>query len=175
VSTFPVVFRFDAQAVGVMRNEVKVMSAEPASGGTYDLTTDEGPMHGGDASAPTPLHLFTAALAGCFMTQMRAFAKRLGVRLDGLRVTGVLEWQGYAEGRAPYVTEPVGFALTVHADSPMKTRELLGLVSAAKRGCFVEQTLADGVRVRHELHHAGQVVDVEAAEIAEEAIAETAG
>lgn len=91
--TFDVRFGFRAEATGKMRNEVRVTATVPASGGTYEIATDEGPMYGGDdASAPTPLHDFVAALAGCLMTQVRAFAPRLGVPLDALVVEGTASW-----------------------------------------------------------------------------------
>lgn len=161
MTTIPVTFTFDAQAVGRMRNDVTVTSVEPASGGVYELATDEGPMHGGQASAPTPLHLFTASLAGCFMTQVRAFAKRMKVTVDGLRVSGTAHWQATAEPGEPYVSEPIGITLAVHVDSTAGSLELIDLLEAAKKGCFIEQSLAAGVQVRHELHHDGRVLDVE--------------
>lgn len=168
MTTIPVSFSFDARAVGRMRNEVTVDSVEPASGGVYHLATDEGPMHGGEASAPTPLHLFTAALAGCFLTQVRAFAKRLNVATDGLRVNGTAQWQATAERGEPYVSEPIGITLAVHVDSTAGTQALIDLIEAAKKGCFIEQSLAAGVQVRHELHHDGRVLDVEVSSTAAE-------
>jgi uncharacterized OsmC-like protein len=151
--TFDVQFSFRGEAVGKMRNEVHVVSTAPRSGGTFDIATDEGPAHGGDATAPTPLHYFTAALAGCLMTQVRAFAKRLGVQLDGLVVEGTTAWLGHLTSPAPYWTEPVRFDLQVHVDSPASTDEVVALVEAAKKGCFVEQTLARGVTVGHTVVH----------------------
>lgn len=159
--TFDVVFSFRGVAVGKMRNEVRVVSDQPTTGGTFDIATDEGGFHGGDGTAATPLHYFTAALVGCFMTQMRAFARRLRVQLDGLTVEGRTVFLGHLQGRGPYVTEPVGFELEIHVESRDDTAAVLALVDAAKRGCFVEQTLARGVDVRHRLHHGGVITDVE--------------
>lgn len=151
--TFDVQFTFRGEAVGKMRNEVRVVSTAPTSGGTYDIATDEGPVHGGDATAPTPLHYFTAALTGCLMTQIRAFARRLGVQVDGLVVDGTTQWLGHLTAPAPYWTEPVRFELVVHIDSPSSTDDVVALVEAAKKGCFVEQTLAKGVTVGHTVRH----------------------
>ena len=162
-STFDVHFSFRGEAVGKMRNEVHVVAEVPAAGGAFDIATDEGAGMGGDATAPTPLHYFTAALAGCFMTQMRFWAARLDVTLEGLVVEGRTEFLGRRQGRGPYVTEPVGFELAVHVDSGSPHANVLALVEAAKGSCFVEQTLARGVPVRHRLHHDGRAVDVEAA------------
>ena len=161
--TFDVHFSFRAEAVGKMRNEVMVTCEVPAAGGAFDIATDEGAQLGGDGTAPTPLHYFTAALAGCFMTQMRFWAARLDVQLDGLVVEGRTEFLGRRQGRSPYVTEPVGFELAVHVDSSSPHDNVLALVEAAKGSCFVEQTLAKGVPVRHRVHHDGRSVDVEAA------------
>lgn len=155
--TFDVQFSFRGEAVGKMRNEVRVVSTAPSSGGTYDIATDEGPLHGGDASAPTPLHYFTAALAGCLMTQVRAFAKRFDVQLDGLVVEGRTAWLGHRTAPAPYWTEPVRFDLEVQVDSPASTEEVVALVEAAKKGCFIEQTLARGVTLGHTIVHGGTV------------------
>lgn len=159
--TFDVRFSFRGEAVGKMRNEVRVVSTAPTSGGTYDIATDEGSVHGGDATAPTPLHYFTAALAGCLMTQVRAFARRMGVQLDGLVVEGTTAWLGHLDSPAPYWTEPVRFDLEVHVDSPSPTEDVVALVEAAKKGCFVEQTLARGVAVGHRVVHGGTVRQLE--------------
>jgi uncharacterized OsmC-like protein len=161
--TFDVQFSFRGEAVGKMRNEVRVTAEAPASNGVFDIPTDEGASMGGDATAPTPLHYFTAALAGCFMTQMRFWAPQQGVQLDGLVVQGRTDFLGRRSGREPYVTEPVGFELEVHVDSPASGDAVLALVEVAKGSCFVEQTLAKGVEVRHRVHHAGRVTDAEAA------------
>ncbi|WP_375589287.1 hypothetical protein ABWH89_20875 [Hoeflea alexandrii] len=53
--------RFDClgQATGKMRNELSVHMKLPFEEGPFELATDEGSFHGGDASAPPPLALFT--------------------------------------------------------------------------------------------------------------------
>ena len=78
--------RFDCsgKAVGKMRNELSVLMKLPFQEGPFELATDEGSFHGGDATAPPPLALFVAGLTGCIMTQIRAFAKRLNVSLNDL-------------------------------------------------------------------------------------------
>ena len=69
-------FECTGTAVGKIRNELDVAMVEP-SVERFKLATDEGPFHGGDATAPPPLALFVGGLTGCIMTQIRAFAKRL--------------------------------------------------------------------------------------------------
>ena len=46
-----VVFTCAGQAVGKMRNELDVQMTQPMHE-TFTLATDEGPFHGGDATAP---------------------------------------------------------------------------------------------------------------------------
>ena len=122
----------------------------------FELATDEGPFHGGDGTAPPPLALFTAALTGCLMTQIRAFAKRLKIEIRGLEVGARLHWKGEQEGNAPYVTQPVGFDLDVDIDSDSSAEELRHLLDCAKKGCFIEQTLAQGLTVGHRLKLGGE-------------------
>jgi len=62
-----------------MRNELEVSMVRPFKE-NFSLASDEGAFHGGEATAPPPLALFTGGLTGCIMTQIRAFAKRLDVQ-----------------------------------------------------------------------------------------------
>jgi uncharacterized OsmC-like protein len=161
-SSFDVRFSYSGRAVGKMRNEVTVVGELPAGNGTYEVATDEGGLLGGDATAPTPLHLFTAALTGCLMTQIRAFARRLGVELHGLRVEGSTSWQADVAADRTHDAACTGFEVDVHVDSPSEAAAVAGLVQAARRACFVEQTLAPGVITAHRLHHDGTVQDLRA-------------
>ena len=70
---FDVIFEGKGVASGKMRNDISVQW--PAMKERFDLATDEGPFHGGDGTAPPPLALFTAALTGCIMTQIRAMTR----------------------------------------------------------------------------------------------------
>lgn len=133
-------FTFDARSVGKMRCEVQVDMTTPF-GESVMVATDEGPEIGGDGTAPSPLALFTGALAGCMMTQLRTFAKRLRIPLDGARITGRTKWVSYVAPREPYDTEPVGFWLDIELDSEASVDDQRRLIAAAKRGCFIEQTL----------------------------------
>ena len=146
---FDVIFEGIGRSSGKMRNDIAV--EWPSMKERFELATDEGPFHGGDGTAPPPLALFTAALTGCLMTQIRAFAKRLAIPIHGVEVRARLHWRGEQEGDAPYVTAPVGFDLDVDIDSPAPPEELHRLLAAAKTGCFIEQTLAQGLAVGHRL------------------------
>lgn len=149
IKTFDVIFEGSGRASGKMRNDISV--EWPAMGESFELATDEGPFHGGDGTAPPPLALFTAALTGCLMTQIRAFSKRLKIPVDGLEVRARMHWRGEQIGNDPYVTAPVGFSLDVQIDSPEDHRRLRELLECAKKGCFIEQSLAAGVVVSHRL------------------------
>ena len=147
--TVDLVFEGVGTSSGKMRNDIVV--DWPAQKERFTLATDEGPFHGGDGTAPPPLALFTAALVGCLMTQIRAFAKRLKVDMRGVTVKARLHWSCEQEGAAPYVSAPVGFDLDVEIDSDATPEALLALLDAAKKGCFIEQSLATGVTVGHRL------------------------
>ena len=149
MKTFDIIFEGTGTMSGKMRNDVKVYFETMNE--TYDLATDEGPFHGGDATAPPPLALFTAALTGCIMTQIRAFSKRMKIPIGQVIVNARLHWRGEQSGRDPYTTAPVGFDLDIDFDSPANKEDQLRLMAAAKKGCFIETTLMQGLEVGHRL------------------------
>ena len=146
---FDVIFEGVGRSSGKMRNDITV--EWPMMKETFELATDEGPFHGGDGTAPPPLALFTAALTGCLMTQIRAFAKRLDVPIRNVEVRARMHWAGEQQGDEPYETAPVAFDLDVDIDSDARADQLEQLLNAAKKGCFIEQTLAKGLTVGHRL------------------------
>jgi len=151
---FDVVFEGVGRASGKMRNDISV--EWPMMKESFELATDEGPFHGGDGTAPPPLALFTAALTGCLMTQIRAFSRRLNIPVGSVEVRARLHWQGEQNGDDPYVTAPVGFDLDVDLDSTASAADQHRLLAAAKTGCFIEQTLAQGLQVGHRLKLDGE-------------------
>jgi len=130
--TFDVIFEGTGTASGKMRNDIHV--TWPMMKESFDLATDEGPFHGGDGTAPPPLALFTAALTGCLMTQIRAFAKRLKIDIGEVKVNARLHWKG-----------------DVDLDSGATPEDQARLLDAARKGCFIETTLAQGLTVGHRL------------------------
>lgn len=148
------VVRFDCtgRAVGKMRNELDVRMVQPMQE-HFALATDEGAFHGGDASAPPPLALFVGGLTGCIMTQIRAFAKRLGVDLNDLTVETRVQWDWVATGRL-YETAPKSFEIDVLIDSDAPLERQQDLVRAARKGCFIEQTLGQSNRITHRIRTA---------------------
>lgn len=147
--TFDLVFEGTGTSSGKMRNDISVNW--PMMNETFDLATDEGPFHGGDGTAPPPLALFCAALTGCLMTQIRAFAKRLKIDLKGVTVKTRLHWRGEQEGNEPYVSSPVAFDMDVDMESDASSEDQMRLLQAAKKGCFIETTLMQGLEVGHRL------------------------
>lgn len=141
--------QFDCRgtASGKMRNDLAVSMVQPLQE-HFEMATDEGPFHGGDATAPPPLALFVGGLTGCIMTQIRAFSKRLGVTLNDLQVDVRVIWNWEKTGKT-YVTEPESFEIDIDIDSPDNEAAILELIDAAKKGCFIEQTLKQPNTVRH--------------------------
>lgn len=152
-------FDCHGKATGKMRNDLAVTMKLPFEEGPFELATDEGSFHGGDASAPPPLALFVGGLTGCIMTQIRAFARRLGVSLNDLSVETRVQWNWEAKGRI-YETAPHAFEIDVMIDSDDDPDKLAELIEAAKKGCFIEQTLGRQNTIRHRLKTADGWVDV---------------
>lgn len=154
-----VVFTCTGQATGKMRNELDVRMVAPMEE-HFEMATDEGPFHGGDATAPPPLAHFISALTGCIMTQLRAFARRMDVTITDLRVEARIVWQWTPKGRI-YETAPKSFAIDVILESPNALDAQIALIAAAKKGCFVEQTLGQANIVRHRIKAPDGFLDVD--------------
>ncbi len=150
IKKFDVVFECDAVNPGRMRTDMQVRMLEPDPF-ECELATDEMGFHGGDGSAPTPLMLFSGGLAACLMTQLRAFSKRLKVDVGEIKLATRLHWQGVQKGREPYETEPVSFEIDIDMEGSASTQQRIELIEAAKKGCFVEQTLMRPNIIGHRL------------------------
>lgn len=141
-------FNCQGTAVGKMRNDLQVTMEQPFQEGPFEMATDEGSFHGGDASAPPPLALFVGGLTGCIMTQIRAFAKRLRVTVDDLKVETRVVWDWQATGRT-YETAPRSFEIDILIDSPDPEDKIVELIETSKKGCFIEQTLGRTNTINH--------------------------
>jgi uncharacterized OsmC-like protein len=144
-----VTFTCKGQATGKMRNDLAVSMTEPMEE-HFTLATDEGPFHGGDATAPPPLALFVGGLTGCIMTQIRAFAKRMDVGIDDLRVETTVKW-GWVPKDRIYETHPKSFDIDVFLESTSALEDQVALITAAKKGCFIEQTLGQVNTITHRI------------------------
>jgi uncharacterized OsmC-like protein len=149
--TIPVVFELDGVAIGKRRNEVKVGMIEPERLLTWDIASDEAPLHGGDETASEPLGLFMAGVVTCFMTQLRTFARHCGVKLTGLKTHAKFEWVGERRGQEPYVAFPKNFLLDIEFETEASLDAQRRLIRVAAKSCFAEQVLS--IPVRHRLRH----------------------
>jgi len=147
------------KATGKMRNDLTVHMKLPFEEGPFEMATDEGSFHGGDATAPPPLALFVAGLTGCIMTQIRAFAKRLNVNLNNLGVETRVVWNWEAKGKV-YETAPHSFEIDVMIDSSDEQSKIIELIETAKKGCFLEQTLGRANTIRHRMKTPSGWIDV---------------
>ena len=147
--TVDIVFDARARTKGKMKSEVTITSQ--FSNFSVTLETDEGKLHGGDASAPMPLHYFAAGVVTCLMTQMKAFAKRLRIPVENIAMDANFHWRLEQVGREPYVSQPVGFDIDIDVESDAPLEDIKRLIAAAKKGCFAEQALTLPCEIGHRL------------------------
>lgn len=138
--------KFHGQSTGKMRSDIHVVTTNKEE---FELATDEGPMLGGEGTAPPPLALFVASVAGCLMTQIRLFAKRLNVDLTSVEVDGVAKWVAITEGRSPYTSSSRGIELRITLGGDHTFEQARNLVQAGKKGCFVEQSVEPATEISH--------------------------
>jgi uncharacterized OsmC-like protein len=161
VKTFKVVYELKAHSTGKMRNEITGRMTEPVFDEEFSFATDEGSFHGGEQTAPPPLAYFCTGLVACLMTQLRAFAKKLRIPLNGVKIEADIRWQGEIVGRAPYTSAPEAFNLDIDLDTDAPFDDQKRLLDAATKGCFVEATLANPIPVSHRLRIGGDYVDAD--------------
>lgn len=160
-NTVNVTYEVSGKSVGKMRNEITGRQVEPTLEPEFHMATDEAGFHGGEGSAPLPLAYFCTGLVACLMTQIRAFAKRLRIDLKGVDVRATIKWKAVSEGRNPYETAPVQFLLDVDMDSDASLEDRTRLLEAAKKGCFIEATLANPIPVHHRIKQGEDFVAVD--------------
>lgn len=150
--TIIVIYEVRGTSVGRMRNEITGRQVEPSV---------EPEFHGGEGTAPLPLAYFCTGLVACLMTQIRAFAKRMLIDLKGVDVTATIKWRAVSQGRDPYESAPVAFELDVDMESDASMEDRTRLREAAKKGCFIEATLANPIPVYHRLKDDGAFVAID--------------
>lgn len=159
--SYPIIFEARAKAVRKMRNEIVV--DWPAMKQSWDLATDESPNLGGEDTAPPPLALFIAALAGCAMTNIRMMARQHGIALQALDVDVRAEWTREVPAVGTHKAATKGFDLDIRIQSDAPTEAVVQLLLAAQIGCFVEHSLGVKARLNHRLQHgAGDWIAVDA-------------
>lgn len=153
---FDVVFEAQATATGAMRTDVELTWVRPGmKNEVFHLATDEGPLLGGENTAPPPLAHLAAALLGCLLTHIRVFSVSMNIPIRGATTNATFRWKGRCVGEAPYESSNSGMSIDIDIDSDAAEGDLLRLVAAAKQGCFVEQTLAQGITISHRLKRRG--------------------
>jgi len=82
------------------------------------------------------------------------------VQIDDLQVDCKIVWQWTPNG-AIYETAPKSFDIDISISSPNTMEEQLALIDAARKGCFVEQTLGQSNTIRHRLKTENGFVDAQ--------------
>ena len=159
--TINVTYEVRGRSVGKMRNEITGRQVEPSVEPEFHMATDEAGFHGGEGTAPLPLAYFCTGLVACLMTQIRAFSKRMRIHLKGVDVQATIKWKAVSKGRDPYESAPVGFELDVDMDSDASFEDQTRLLEAAKKGCFIEATLANPIPVHHRIKQDGEFIAVD--------------
>lgn len=155
---FDVIFEAEGHNKSKFRNDVTV-HMRGAAPRTDFLPTDEGPLHGGDGTAPYPLAYFTSGLTACIMTQLRAFSKRLDIDVTEFFVNCRCHWEAHQMGKLPYESGPVGFMIEIDLRGNASEADKRRLIAAAEKGCFIEVCLKPGI-VKHRLKVGDGWVDV---------------
>jgi uncharacterized OsmC-like protein len=127
---------------------------------SFHLPTDEGKIIGGDGTAPYPLAYFVSGLTGCLTTHLRSFSERLNIPLRHVSVNTSCHWEARQVGDAIYESAPIAFTIDVDMGDDLSEADQRRLLDAARKGCFVEQSLKPGI-VRHRLKVANEWVDLD--------------
>jgi putative redox protein len=108
--------------------------------GRHLVLTDEPESLGGEDTAPTPLDLLAAALAGCVVTTIRMFARRQGWRLDELSADVSLDTS----------VRPARCEIAVRLPEGLSETQWRRLEHVA-RACAVHRTLERGMEFEHSI------------------------
>lgn len=96
--------------------------------------TDQGPLHGGEGSAPEPFELFLASLASCAGVYVLGFCQARNIPTEGIELTQRHDFD--ESGRLTRVT----MQIDVPADFPAKYVPALERVAAK---CTVKRVIQD--------------------------------
>jgi putative redox protein len=98
--------------------------------GQFTLVVDEPEQAGGTDTGPQPTDLLLASITSCMALAIAFVAKKRGIELAGLEVTGVGTYKGLRFDRV---------ALSVSSETPHDV--LADLIPEAERLCYVSNTL----------------------------------
>ena len=85
------------------------------------------------------------------MTQFRAFAKRLKVKIKDVNIHCECEWEAVQIGREPYESSPKSISMDLIVESDSTLDEIKKVIEAAKKGCFIEQMMNKQNEIKHRL------------------------
>jgi putative redox protein len=98
--------------------------------GRFEVVVDEPERAGGTDTGPQPTDLLLASITSCLALAIAFVAKKRGIELDGLEVTGVGVYKGLRFDRV---------SLSVSSGTPQDV--LADLIPEAERLCYVSNTL----------------------------------
>ncbi|MGH3454720.1 MAG: OsmC family protein [Nocardioidaceae bacterium] len=98
--------------------------------GKFEVVVDEPEKAGGTDTGPQPTDLLLASISSCMALAIAFVARKRGIELDGLEVTGVGVYKGLRFDRV---------SLSVASETP---NDILDeLIPEAERLCYVSNTL----------------------------------
>ena len=106
------------------------MRAVTDVGGRFSVVVDEPERAGGTDTGPQPTDLLLASITSCMVLSIAWVAKKRGIELSGLEVTGVGTYKGLRFDRV---------AMSVKSETPRDV--LVDLIPEAERLCYVSNTL----------------------------------
>jgi putative redox protein len=98
--------------------------------GRFSVVVDEPESAGGTDTGPQPTDLLLASITSCMALSIAWVAKKRGIELSGLEVTGVATYKGLRFDRV---------AISVKSGTPRDVVE--NLIPDAERLCYVSNTL----------------------------------
>ena len=98
--------------------------------GRFSVVVDEPESAGGTDTGPQPTDLLLASITSCMALSIAWVAKKRGIELSGLEVTGVATYKGLRFDRV---------AISVKSGTPREVVE--ELIPDAERLCYVSNTL----------------------------------
>lgn len=98
--------------------------------GRFSVVVDEPESAGGTDTGPQPTDLLLASITSCMALSIAWVAKKRGIELSGLEVTGVATYKGLRFDRV---------AISVKSGTPRDVVE--ELIPDAERLCYVSNTL----------------------------------
>jgi putative redox protein len=98
--------------------------------GDFEVVVDEPETSGGTDTGPQPTDLLLVSVSSCFALALAFVARKRGVELLGLEVTGVGRYEGLRFDQ---------ISLSISSASPRSV--VADLVPEAERVCYVSNTL----------------------------------